>query len=58
MGATIGSGVAAGISTVLGYSTAGHEISAFAGGVIGRAAGRRVANRLRNRGSQNEELQP
>ena len=59
MGATIGSGAAAGISTALGNTTAGHLISGVAGGVIGRAAGRRIATRLRNRDIQaNEELQP
>jgi hypothetical protein len=60
LGATIGSGVAAGASTALGNSTTGHIISGIAGGIAGRTAGRVVANRLRNRNrmSQPQELQP
>jgi hypothetical protein len=55
--ATIGSGVAAGASTALGNSTAGHIISGVAGGIAGRAAGKATSNR-RNRNIQNEESQP
>jgi hypothetical protein len=58
LGASIGSGVAAGASTALGNSTVGHFISGVAGGVAGRAAGRAIANRLRNRNIGNQELQP
>ena len=58
LGASTGSGVAAGASTALGNSTVGHFISGVAGGVAGRAAGRAVANRLRNRNIENQELQP
>jgi hypothetical protein len=49
LGASIGSGVAAGASAAMGNSTAGHIISGTLGSIAGRSAGRAVANRLRNR---------
>ncbi len=58
LGASIRSGEAAGASTALGNSTAGHIISGVAGGIAGRAAGRAAANRLRNRNIENQESQP
>ncbi len=62
LGASIGSGVAAGGSTAMGNSTAGHIISSAIGGVVGRAAGtaagRAAANRLRNKKIENQESQP
>ena len=42
LGASTGSGVAAGASTALRNSTVGHFISGVVGGVAGRAAGRAV----------------
>jgi hypothetical protein len=45
-------------STAMGNSTAGHIISSTLGGVVGRAAGRAAANRLRNRNIENQESQP
>jgi hypothetical protein len=57
LGASIGSGVAAGASTALGNSTAGHFISGVAGGVVGRAAGRAAANRrTRPQGTTEEQI--
>lgn len=58
LGASIGSGVAAGTSMALGNSHAANFISGTMGGLAGRAAGRAVANRLRNRNIENQELQP
>ncbi len=59
IGATVGVGSASGIRTALGNTSAGHIISGVAGGVIRRAAERRIATRLKNRDIQvDEELQP
>ena len=44
LGATIGSGVAAGASSALGNSHAANIISGIAGGIAGRAAGRAATN--------------
>jgi hypothetical protein len=43
--ASVGAGVAGGVSTVAGNSTAGHIVSGVVGGIASRAASRHFANR-------------
>ena len=49
LGASIGSGVATGASSVLGQSAVGNIASGIIGGVAGKSIGVKIGNRLRNR---------
>ena len=57
IGASIGSGVAAGASTALGHSDIANVASGIIGGITGRSVGRVLQNRrIRHQNEINEQI--